>query len=365
MYLRQNSKKWVVKLMGYDYEIIYRLGHENLVADAVSRKSSSPILLHLHVPMVTIWDEIKKAYEGDSYVQSLTRLANAQLEGPYAWRNGLLFFKGRKVKSETMPPTGLLQPLPIPCQVWDDITLDFIEGLPTSTGRDTILVVVDRLSKSAHFLALTHSFTAKIVAERFVEGVIKLHGLPKSIISDRDPIFISKFWQEFFQMLGTKLQLSSAYHPQTDGQTEVVNRCVKQCLRSMVHQWPRKWSNYLPWAELSYNTTYHASTGMTPFQALYYLLKFPFTIMGYNRQPSNEAHQKLASRFYRPYPMIQKIGVVAYKLQLPEGAHIHPVFHVSLLKNFVGELAKPSQELPPVNDEGAVILEPQHILDTR
>ena len=147
-------------------------------------------------------------------------------------------------------------------------------------GKDTILVVVDRLSKSAHFLALTHSFTAKIVAERFVEGVIKLHGLPKSIISDRDPIFISKFWQEFFQMLGTKLQLSSAYHPQTDGQTEVVNRCVKQCLRSMVHQWPRKWSNYLPWAELSYNTTYHASTGMTPFQALYYLLKFPFTIMG-------------------------------------------------------------------------------------
>ena len=331
----------------------------------------------------------------------------------------------QKVKSETMPPAGLLQPLPIPCQVWDDITLDFIEGLPTSHGKDTILVVVDRLSMSAHFLALTHPFTAKIVAERFVEGVIKLHGLPKSIISDRDPIFISKFWQEFFQMSGTKLQLSSAYHPQTDGQTEVVNRCVEQYLRSMVHQWPRKWSNYLPWAELWYNTTYHASTGMTPFQALYGRLPPQIPIYHNGMSPVHEvdqsleardellrqlkinletsinrmkqivdqkrrdvsfevgdlvflklhpyrqqttfkrAHQKLASRFYGPYPVIQKIGAVAYKLQLPEGARIHPVFHVSLLKNFVGELAEPSQELPPVNEEGVVILEPQHILDTR
>ena len=94
---------------------------------------------------------------------------------------------------------------------WDDITLDFIEGLPTSQGKDTILVVVDRLSKSAHFLPLTH-LIAKVVAKQFVEGVIKLHGLPKFIISDRDPIFISKFWQEFCHMFNTKLKFSSAYH---------------------------------------------------------------------------------------------------------------------------------------------------------
>ena len=116
-----------------------------------------------------------------------------------------------------MAPAGLLQPLPIPCQVWDDITLDFIERLPASQGRDTIMVVVDRLSKSAHFLPLKHPFTAKSVAEKFVEGVIKLHGMPKSIVSDRDPVFVSHFWQEFFKMSGTKLQLNSAYHSQTDG----------------------------------------------------------------------------------------------------------------------------------------------------
>ena len=173
------------------------------------------------------------------------------------------------MKSETLSPTGLLQQLPIPCQVWDDITLDFIEGLPSSHGKNTILVVVYRLSKSAHFLTLTHPFTAKSVAEKFVEGIIKLHGLPKSIISDCDPIFISRFWQEFFQMLGTKLQLSSTYHSQTDGQMKVVNRCVEQYLRCFVHQWPHKWSAYLSWVELWYNTMYHASIGMTPFQALY------------------------------------------------------------------------------------------------
>ena len=163
------------------------------------------------------------------------------------------YIRGReicqKVKVETLSPARLLQPLSILCQVWDDITLDFIERLPLSQGKDTIMVVVDQLSKSAHFLPLSHPFTIKTVAEKFMEGIIKLHDMPKSIVSDCDPIFISYFWQEFFKMSGTKLQLSSVYHPQIEGQTEVVNRCVEQYLRCFVHQWPRKWCCYLPWAE--------------------------------------------------------------------------------------------------------------------
>ena len=310
--------------MGYDYEITYKPGRENSAADALSRKQGSPVLQNIFFPQVSLWKEIIRAVEKDPYIQAKSRVATEQPGSSYTWCKGLLRYKGRiivpndtalrakllhemhdtkvgghsgvlrtfkklrqqfywpgmhgavqnyvkgcevcqKIKTETLVPAGLLQPLPIPCQVWDDISLDFIEGLPTSQGRDTIMVVVDRFSKSAHFLPLSHPFTAKNVAEKFVEGIIKLHGMPKSIVSDRDPIFISNFWQEFFKMSGTKLKLSSSYHPQTDGQTEVVNRCVEQYLRCFVHQWPRKWCSYLPWAEYWYNTTYHISTGMTPF----------------------------------------------------------------------------------------------------
>ena len=127
------------------------------------------------------------------------------------------------------------------------------------------MVVVDRFSKSSHFLTLSNPFTAKNVAEKFVEGVIKLHGMPKSIVSNQDPIFISNFWQEFFRMSGTKLQLKSIYHPQMDGQTKVINHCVEQYLQCFVHQWPQKWCSYLPWTEYWYNTTYHISTRITPF----------------------------------------------------------------------------------------------------
>ena len=105
--------------------------------------------------------------------------------------------------------------------------MDFIKGLPSSHGKNTIFVVADRLSKYAHFLTLSHPFTAKMVAEKFVEGVVKLHGIPRSIVSDRDPIFTSKFWQEFFKMSRTQLQMSSTYHPQIDGQSEIVNQCVE------------------------------------------------------------------------------------------------------------------------------------------
>lgn len=114
--------------------------------------------------------------------------------------------------------------------------MDFIEGLPSSNGKNIILVVVDRLTKLAHFMGLSRPLTIKMVVENFVAGIVKLHGMPKSIVSDKDPIVISNFWHEFFKLSGTQLNMSFTYHPQTNGQSKVVNMCLEQYLRCLGHQ---------------------------------------------------------------------------------------------------------------------------------
>lgn len=175
----------------------------------------------------------------------------------------------QRVKSGNQLPQGLLQPLPIPSQAWQDISMDFVEGLPKSQGYDWIMVVIDRLTKSSHFIPLSHPFSATIVAQAFLDSIYKLHGLPHSIVSDRDKLFTSNFWHELFSLIGTKLHLSTSYHPQTDGQTERLNRCLEQYLRSMTSQRPKQWVKWLPLAEWWYNTTYNSAIKRTPFEALY------------------------------------------------------------------------------------------------
>jgi hypothetical protein len=162
-----------------------------------------------------------------------------------------------------------LQPLPIPEGAWQDISLDFIEGLPKSDGYSVILVVVDRFSKYAHFIPLKYSLTTQQVAQVMLNLVVKLHGIPKSMVTDRDKVFTSLFWKELFKLWNTTLLTSTAYHPQTDGQMERVNQCLEMFLRCSVHSTPRKWKAWLPLAEFCYNTSYHTSLGCTPFKALY------------------------------------------------------------------------------------------------
>lgn len=171
-------------------------------------------------------------------------------------------------------PYGLLQPLPIPNQVWDDVAMDFITGLPILFCHTIIVVVIDRLSKYANFMALKFDYTSKQMAEDFIRNIVKFPRVPKSIVSDKDKVFTSKFWQHLFQLQG------SAYHPQSDGKYEALNKSLEMYLRCFTFHNPKMWYKTLAWVEFWYNIAYHMSLGMTPFKVLYG--REPPTISKYN-----------------------------------------------------------------------------------
>ena len=160
-------------------------------------------------------------------------------------------------------PGGLLQPLPIPHIIWEEIAVDFINNLPLSNGYSSIMVVIDRLSKFAHFIPLKFGFNSKIVAEAFIQNIVKLYGFPKTIFSDRDRVFISSFWRHLFKSQGTQLAMSSFYHPQSDDQTKNLNKILEMYLRCYVFDHPKNWVELLPWAQYWYNSAFHHSTGMS------------------------------------------------------------------------------------------------------
>lgn len=198
-------------------------------------------------------------------------------------------------------------PLPVPVAPWEDVSLDFITGLPrTQRHKDSVMVVVDRFSKMAHFIACHTTFDAVQVANLYFKEVVRLHGIPKTIVNDRDVKFLSHFWLTLWRKLGTKLKFSTSSHPQTDGQTEVTNRTLGSLLRALIKTNMRQWDELLSRAEFAYNRAPNKTTGISPFMAVYGLnshTPLDLTILDTTSKFSQEASD-LTPFFFEPAELI-------------------------------------------------------------
>jgi hypothetical protein len=233
---------------------LYLSKQSKLKSTILSEPHATPI--DGHSEFTKTYDRVKRSFFWDGMKQDLQ---NFMAKCDVCQRN----------KEEIVKSLGTLQPLLIPPAIWRDISMDFIVGLPKSGNKSVIMVVVDRLSKYAHFCALQHPFTTSNVAQLFMDQVFKLHGMPHSIVSNHDPTFTNNFWKESFKLQGTQLHLNTTYHPQTDGQTEILNKCLETYLRCFASKRQNQWAQWLPLVEWWYNTSYHTTTCVTPFEVIY------------------------------------------------------------------------------------------------
>ncbi|KAD3067679.1 hypothetical protein E3N88_35559 [Mikania micrantha] len=488
--LNMRQRRWLELLKDYDCEILYHPGKTNVVADALSRKEEcEPIKVKVMKLVITsgLIEQIKEAQKealkeenwkrdrikgqaynldednrglktrwGRMWIPPTCPLKSTLLEEAHKSKYSIhpgatkmyrdlrvnYWWPGMKrdvvkhvekcltcmqVKAEHQKPYGKLQPLEIPLWKWEHITMDLITKLPkTRKGYDTIWVVVDRLTKSAHFLPIRESYSSEKMAETYVREVVSRHGVPVTIVSDRDTRFTSHFWRNFQEELGTKLLISTAYHPQTDGQSERTIQTLEDMLRACIIDFGGSWDDYLPLAEFSYNNSYHSSIGMPPYEMLYgrkcrtpvcwgevgqrELANKKVVKVTNERIDQIRAHLKaaqdrqksyadkrrrpiefqvgdfvllkvspwkgvirfrkrgkLSPRFIGPFKIIARIGEVAYRLELPdELSGIHNTFHVSYLRKCLADESAyvPLEDLE-IDDKLNYVEKPVAILDRK
>ena len=478
--INMRQRRWLEFIKDYDFPIKYIPGKGNVVADALSRKSSILADLNgkwfvmeefrdLDVTMKIMGDQVALAAMSVFEPTLIQQIKEQQFDDPklakirdniadkpdFRLEDGILYFKDRlcvpairntilailtdahyaryamhpgstkmyrnikgrfwwnnmkreiaeyvsrcitcqKVKYEHRKPPGLLHPLHIPEWKWEHISMDFVSGLPlTSRKNDVIWVIVDRLTKSAHFIPFKKGMKFNDMAKLFVKEIVRLHGTPVSIVSDRDTRFVYSFWQSFQQSMGTKLSFSTAYHPQTDGQSERTIQTLEDMLRASVLDFGGEWDEHLVVCEFAYNNSFHSTIGMPLFEALYERrcrtpicweevgtrsfhgptliadttekvlqvrerlktaqsrqksyadkrrrkLEFPIGDWVFLKTSPMKGtirfgqKGKLSPRYMGPFEIKSIIGDVAYRLKLPpEFAGVHDVFHVSMLRKYV------------------------------
>ena len=176
----------------------------------------------------------------------------------------------QQVKVEHQKPVGILHPLEVAEWKWEHVTMDFVTHLPpTPQGHDAVWVIVDRLTKSEHFLAVRMTFTLERFYRLYIREIVQLHGVPLSIVSDRDPRFTAHFWKSFQKVMVTRLTMSTTFNPQTYGQSERTIQVLENMLQACVLDHKGSWEEHLPLVEFAYNNSYQASIQMTPYEALY------------------------------------------------------------------------------------------------
>ena len=349
--LNSRHAKWVEYLQSFHFTIKHKSGKLNKGADALSRRH---LLLFQLDACILGFEHLKSLYEKDEDFGELYNECSRHPKGDFLLQEGFLFKGPRlcipkcgtrellirevhggslaghfgenktlamlkehyywprmskdvqdmvkrcatcQVAKSHLLPQGLYMPLPVPTLPWEDVSMDFVLGLPrTQRGKDSIFVVVDRFSKMAHFIPCAKTNDATHIAELYFKEVMRLHGIPRSIVSDRDTKFLSHFWVTLWKKMGTKLKYSTTCHPQTDGQTEVTNRTLGALLRVLVKSNGKAWDLLLPQAEFAFNKSPSKATGLSPFKVVYGvdpLSPFDLVPRGMNEKPHEEASKRV------------------------------------------------------------------------
>ncbi|GJY96475.1 RNA-directed DNA polymerase [Tanacetum coccineum] len=289
--LKSRHAKWVKFIQAFSFVIRHKVRSNNQVADALSRRHSLITTMQIRVQD---FDSFCGLYCDDPDFREIWSKCDNGPFQQFSKQDGYLFkgwrfciplcslreaivleghaggLAGHFERDKTLALLRLYTPLSVPVAPWEDVSLDFILGLSrTQRAKDSVMVVVDRFSKMAYFVPCLKMFDASQVARLYFAEIVKLHGVPKTLTSDRDVKFVSHFWRTLWTCLGSKLQFSSSHHPQTDGKTEVVNRSLGNLLRCLIGDNTKQWDLILPQAEFAYNRAVNCTIGKSPFEVVY------------------------------------------------------------------------------------------------